>query len=76
MVESEQHMKSREFLGRGLAGAGGILLLGGRGFEAAEHRYKLAPENLLPADVRRAPAEDLCDGRGSIGDYDEQRVGG
>ena len=67
MVESEQHMKSHEFLGRGLAGAGGIMLLGGRGFEAAEHCYKLAPENLLPADVRRAPAEDLCDGRGSIG---------
>jgi len=43
------------------------MFLGSRGFEAAEHRYKLAPENLLPADVRRAPAEDLCDGRGSIG---------
>jgi hypothetical protein len=53
-------MKRREFLGRGLAGAGGILLLGGRGFEAAEHRYKLAPENLLPADVRRGLLPKIC----------------
>jgi Protein of unknown function with PCYCGC motif len=25
--------------------------------EAAEHRYKLAPESVLPADIAKAPAE-------------------
>lgn len=28
-----------------------------RGFEAAEHRYKLAPEDVLPADIAKAPDE-------------------
>lgn len=33
-------------------------MLGGcRGFEAAEHRYQLAPESALPQDIRRAPDE-------------------
>jgi hypothetical protein len=34
-----------------------MMLAGCRGFEAAEHRYQLAAENLLPQDVRRAPDE-------------------
>ena len=28
-----------------------------RTFEAAEHRYELAPENVLSADIANAPAE-------------------
>jgi hypothetical protein len=50
-------MKRRDFLAKGLAVAGVLLLEGSRSFEAAEHRYKLASENLLPPDIRRAPAE-------------------
>ena len=34
-----------------------MMLAGCRGFEAAEHRYKLAPESVLPTDIRSAPAE-------------------
>ena len=34
-----------------------MMLAGCRGFEAAERRYQLAAENLLPQDVRRAPDE-------------------
>ena len=34
-----------------------MMLAGCRGFEAAEHRYKLASESVLPTDIRGAPAE-------------------
>jgi hypothetical protein len=34
-----------------------MAIAGCRGFEAAEHRYKLAPENVLPTDIAKAPAE-------------------
>lgn len=34
-----------------------MMLAGCQGFEAAEHRYKLAPESVLPSDIRRAPEE-------------------
>ena len=34
-----------------------MMLAGSAGFEAAEHRYKLAPESILPADITRAPTE-------------------
>jgi hypothetical protein len=47
-------MNRRDFLIGGLVG-GTTLLAGCGGFEAAEHRYQLAPESLLPEDVRRAP---------------------
>ena len=50
-------MKRRDFLAKGLAVAGAMMLAGCRGFEAAEHRYKLAPESVLPTDIRSAPAE-------------------
>jgi hypothetical protein len=50
-------MNRRDFLAKGLAAASAILLAGCRGFEAAEHRYQLAPENVLPPDVAKAPAE-------------------
>jgi hypothetical protein len=36
---------------------GTITIAGCRGFEAAEHRYKLAPENILPRDIAKAPAD-------------------
>jgi hypothetical protein len=50
-------MKRRDFLVKGLAGVAAMMLAGCGGFEAAEHRYKLAPENLLPQDIRQAPDE-------------------
>jgi hypothetical protein len=50
-------MNRRDFLAKGLGIAGTVMLGGCRGSGAAEHRYKLAPENLLPQDVTRAPAE-------------------
>jgi hypothetical protein len=50
-------MNRRDFLTRGLLAAGTMVLAGCRGFEAAEHRYKLAPENVLPTDIAKAPDE-------------------
>ena len=50
-------MNRRAFVIGGVAGAGQILLAGCRGFGAAEHRYQLAPESVLPSDIQRAPGE-------------------
>ena len=50
-------MKRREFLLKGLTAAGAMMVAGCGGFEAAEHRYQLAPENILPADIAKAPTE-------------------
>ena len=50
-------MYRREFMIRGLLAAGLMTLAGCTKFEAAEHRYKLAPENILSADIAKAPAE-------------------
>ena len=50
-------MNRRDFLTRGLLGAGTMAIAGCREFEAAEHRYKLASESVLPTDIRTAPAE-------------------
>ena len=50
-------MNRRDFLLKGSLGAGLIAFAGCRAFEPAEHRYKLAPENLLPPDIMKAPAE-------------------
>lgn len=50
-------MKRRDFLAKGLAAAGAMMLAGCGGFEAAEHRYQSAPENVLPADIGMAPDE-------------------
>jgi Protein of unknown function with PCYCGC motif len=50
-------MNRRDFLANGLTIAAVIMLAGCQGFEAAEHRYKLAPESVLPSDIRRAPEE-------------------
>jgi hypothetical protein len=50
-------MKRRDFLTIGLIAAASIMVDGRRAFAASEHRYKLAPENLLPKDIRTAPQE-------------------
>lgn len=49
-------MNRRDFLIKGFA-AGTMVVAGCRGFGAAEHRYQLAPESVLPADIARAPDE-------------------
>jgi hypothetical protein len=50
-------MNRRDFLARGLLAAGTIAIAGCRVFEAAEHRYQLASESVLPSDISRAPDE-------------------
>jgi hypothetical protein len=50
-------MKRREFLTGGFVAAGTLMLAGCQRFGAAEHRYELAPENVLPADIAKAPDE-------------------
>ena len=50
-------MNRRDFLTKAILAAGTTAIAGCRGFEAAEHRYQLAPENVLPADIAKAPAE-------------------
>ena len=50
-------MKRRDFLTRTLLAAGIMAITGCQGFEAAEHRYKLASESILPADLAKAPTE-------------------
>lgn len=51
-------MNRRDFLATGLTIlAGAMVFTGCQGFYAAEHRYQLAPENLLPADIAKAPGE-------------------
>jgi hypothetical protein len=50
-------MNRRVFLTRGFLVAATMAIAGCRGIEAAEHRYKLAPENVLPADIAKAPVE-------------------
>lgn len=50
-------MNRRDFITRGLLAAGVVAVAGCRGIEAVEHRYKLAPENILPSDIAKAPGE-------------------
>jgi Protein of unknown function with PCYCGC motif len=50
-------MHRRDFLTHGLLAIGAVAVGGCRGFEAAEHRYKLARENILPADIAKAPPQ-------------------
>ena len=47
----------RVFLREVLLAAAAFAVTGCRQFEAAEHRYKLAPESILPADIAKAPTE-------------------
>lgn len=50
-------MNRRDFLVEGFLALGTIAIAGCRGSKAAEHRYQLAPENVLPRDIGKAPAE-------------------
>lgn len=50
-------MNRRELLTRGLLAVSAMAVAGCRTFEAAEHRYQLASENVLPTDIAKAPAE-------------------
>lgn len=50
-------MNRREFFVRGLLAVGSMAITGCRGFEAAAHRYQLARETILPADIAKAPNE-------------------
>ena len=54
----EYRMNRRDFLANGLTMiAAAMVLTGCQGFDAAEHRYKLAPKNILPPDIAKAHAE-------------------
>ena len=50
-------MNRRDFLTIGLIAATTVMVADTRAFAASEHKYKLAPENLLPKDIRNAPEE-------------------
>jgi hypothetical protein len=50
-------MNRRNFLANALTITGAMMFAGCQRFGAAEHRYQLAPENVLPTDVAKAPAE-------------------
>jgi len=50
----------RSFLAKGALAIGTLVLsplFGCRTVAATTHRYKLAPESILPADIRRAPVD-------------------
>ena len=66
-------MYRRDFLSKGLKIAGMIMLAGCRGFAASERRYELAPENLLPSDISRAPDEVRVAYRFAIANRDTLR---
>ena len=50
-------MNRRNFLIRGLLALGCMTVVGCQWFRATEHRYKLAPENILPPNIAKAPEE-------------------
>ena len=50
-------MNRRDFLTIGLIAAATALVDSRPAFAASEHKYKLAPERLLPSDIRSAPGE-------------------
>jgi len=50
-------MKRRDVLANGLMAVAASVFAGCRRFAASERRYQLAPESVLPSDIRRAPAE-------------------
>jgi hypothetical protein len=60
ITRAPQLIERRSFLGTGTLALATLVLspLFGRGpFAADKHRYKLAPESLLPTDIRKAPVE-------------------
>ena len=50
-------MNRRDFISKSLFATGAMMLAGCGGFGAAEHRYQLAAESILPVDIAKAPAE-------------------
>ena len=50
-------MNRRDFFAVGIIAFATMMVDGHRVFAASEHKYKLAPENLLPRDIRNAPLE-------------------
>ena len=50
-------MNRRDFLARGLTIAVALSVPSNRLFGAVQHAYRLAPESLLPEDIRKAPIE-------------------
>jgi uncharacterized protein with PCYCGC motif len=50
-------MNRRDFLTIGLVAAATAIVDSRPAFAASEYKYKLAPENLLPKDIRSAPEE-------------------
>jgi hypothetical protein len=50
-------MNRRDFLAVGVVTAAIVAVGVGRSFAESQHKYKLAPENLLPEDIRSAPNE-------------------
>ena len=50
-------MNRRDFLTIGLIAAATVIVDGRPTFAASKHKYKLAPESLLPKDIRSAPEE-------------------
>ena len=50
-------MNRRDFLTLGVVTAATVMEGIGGSFGASQHKYKLAPENLLPNDIRSAPNE-------------------
>ena len=52
-----EQMKRRNFLTMGLIAAATLTVDARRSFAVSEHKYKLAPESLLPKDIRSALEE-------------------
>ena len=50
-------MKRRDFHTMVSIAVATVIVDGLRAFAASEHKYKLAPESLLPKDIRSAPEE-------------------
>ena len=50
-------MNRRDFITWGLWAGGTMALARCSKFEAVDHRYKLAPESILPRDIGKAPGE-------------------
>jgi uncharacterized protein with PCYCGC motif len=60
MDQSSKLVGRRSFLVRGALIIGSVALTtlsDRRTFGAAQHRYKLAPESVVPVDIRQAPVE-------------------
>ena len=59
-ARADRPVDRRRFLMTSALGIGTLVLSSlsrGHTFAATSHRYKLAPESILPPDIRKAPAE-------------------